>query len=136
MIVSRTGSHGSSIKLPLFSMTIAAGPPSPVEDHVEDHIDLALHLIPHPERSFLVRVKGDSMIDVGINDGDLLVVEREAEARNGDIVVAVVAGQFTVKRFCRSRGLLTLVPASPTCPAMPRQDFSIWGIARYSIHKL
>lgn len=136
MIICRAVSRDPLIKLPLFSMTIAAGPPTPVEDHIEEHIDLARHLIPHPNRSFLVRVQGDSMVDAGINDGDLLVVEREIEAKNGDIVVAVVAGQFTVKRFQRSHGSLSLVSANKNAPNIPHVDFSVWGVARYSIHKL
>lgn len=136
MIVCRAVSHGSTTKLPLFSMTIPAGPPTIAENQIDEHIDLAQYLTPRPERSFLVRVEGDSMIDAGINHGDLLVVERQVEARNGDIVVAVIAGQFTVKTFRRSHGRLVLVAANKDNPEPLRQEFSVWGVARYAIHKL
>lgn len=76
------------------------------------------------------------MVDAGINSGDLLVVERGKEAQNGDVVVARVSGQFTVKRFRRQHGALSLVPANPAYPIPPPEDFSVWGVVKYSIHKL
>lgn len=136
MIVSRAVSLTPTTKLPLFSMAIPAGPPITAEDYVEDFIDLTQHLTPHPDRSFLVRVSGDSMVDAGISDGDLLVVERGVDANNGDVVVALVGGQFTVKMFRRSYGSLNLVAANTNRADPPQQDFSVWGVARYTIHKL
>lgn len=118
-------------------MNIPAGPPSPADDpHIEDRIDLTEYLAPHPDRSFLIRVEGESMIDLGIFPNDLLVVEREVEAKNGDVVVALISGEFTVKQFRRSRGSLCLVPANNNCPAFREQDFSIWGVVRFALHKL
>lgn len=116
-------------------MAISAGPPTPAEDYIEDRIDLAEYLTPHPETSFLIRVEGESMLDAGIRPGDLLVVERSPEARNGDIVIALVAGQFTVKQFKSFRGSLSLVPANKLCPDPPHQEFAIWGVVRFVVHK-
>jgi DNA polymerase V len=135
MIALQAPARGRT-ELPLFSMSVPAGPPSPAEDYVEDRLDLAEYLTPHPETSFLIRVEGESMIDAGINHGDLLVVERGKEARNGDVVIALIADQFTVKRFRRYRGNLWLVPANKDYPQPKLQDFTVWGIVRYAIHKL
>jgi len=139
MIVSRVvDSHDDKprIRLRLFAMKISAGPPAPAEDYVEDRIDLSEYLTPRPEKSFLVRVEGESMIDAGINPGDLLVVERDIEPKNGDVVIAQIAGQFTVKRFRCCSGSLWLVPANSSYPPPKHEDFSVWGIVKYSIHKL
>jgi DNA polymerase V len=137
MIVKRPShAHGEAVDLPLFAMKIPAGPPATAEDYIEDRIDLTEYLTPHPETSFLVKVDGESMIEAGINHGDLLVVERDVEAKNGDVVVALIAGQFTVKRFRRYGGNLWLVPANKDYSEPKNEDFSVWGIVKYSIHKL
>jgi DNA polymerase V len=117
-------------------MRIPAGPPLSVEDHIEDRIDLTEYLIPRPERSFLIRVEGESMIDAGIFPDDLLVVERGNEAQNGDIVVALVGERFTVKRLCRNPGRLWLISANARQPDPEHEDFTVWGVVRYSIHRL
>jgi DNA polymerase V len=116
-------------------MKIAAGPPSPNEDSIEDRIDLTEYLIPRPEKSFLIRVEGESMIDAGVFPDDLLVVERADEAQNGDVVVALIGGRFTVKRFQRHGDRLRLVSANKERPESRHEDFSVWGIVRYCIHK-
>jgi len=134
-MISLNQAHGLANTLPLFAMKIPAGPPALAEDYIEDRIDLSDYLAPHPDTSFLIRVEGESMVDAGIHPGDLLVVERGPEAKNGDIVIAQVGEQFTVKQFRRHRGNLWLVPANKDClPTL--QDFSVWGVVRYSIHKL
>jgi SOS-response transcriptional repressor LexA len=90
--------------LPLFGSRIPAGFPSPADDDLEGTIDLNAQLIRHPAATFFLRVQGDSMTGAGIHDGDLLVVDREREARSGSIVVAAVDGELTLKRLKIDRG--------------------------------
>ena len=80
---------------------MAAGFPSPADDYIETPLDLNDHLIEHPAATFFVRVTGESMIDAGIHDGDLLIVDRALEAGRGSVVIAVVFGEMTVKRLAR-----------------------------------
>jgi len=87
--------------LTLIESPVPAGFPSPADD-VKDKIDLNEHLIRRPESTYLIRVQGDSMIDAGIFDGDLLIVDRSIEPTTGDIVIAVVNGDFTVKKLYRN----------------------------------
>lgn len=136
MMLSRSLTRGIRVTIPLFAMKVSAGPPSPAEDYIEDRIDLSEYLTPHPDDSFLIRVEGESMLDAGIHPGDLLVVERSLEANNGDVVVAMIRGQFTVKRFHREYDHLWLLPANKQYPKPRQQDFSIWGVVKYVIHRL
>ncbi|HSQ04900.1 MAG TPA: S24 family peptidase, partial [Burkholderiales bacterium] len=87
------------------------------------------HLVPHPSRTQLIKVKGDSMIDGGIHDGDIVVVERRASAQPGDIVVAIVDNEFTVKRLARGKGRLILRAENKAYPAIrPEADAEIFGV--------
>ena len=85
-------------ELPLFLSKVRAGFPSPADDYLDKKLDLNEHLIKHPTATFFVKVKGDSMIKAGIHSGDILVVDRSLEAKDKRIVIAVVNGEFTVKR--------------------------------------
>src|SRR5690606_22581593 len=85
------------VELPLFVERVACGFPSPAQDYIEDRLDLNRLAVRHPSATYFVKVSGDSMIGAGIGDGDLLVVDRSLDAGHGDIVVAAVAGEFTVK---------------------------------------
>lgn len=87
------------VALPLFSDLVPCGFPSPAADYVEQRIDLNELLIQHPSATYFVKASGDSMIEAGINDGDLLVVDSSRKADHGDIVIAAVDGEFTVKRL-------------------------------------
>lgn len=87
------------VALPLFSDLVPCGFPSPAADYVEQRIDLNELLIQHPSATYFVKASGDSMIEAGINDGDLLVVDSSRKAGHGDIVIAAVDGEFTVKRL-------------------------------------
>ncbi|BBQ83462.1 DNA polymerase V subunit UmuD [Klebsiella sp. WP3-W18-ESBL-02] len=87
------------VALPLFSDMVPCGFPSPAADYVEQRIDLNELLIQHPSATYFVKASGDSMIEAGINDGDLLVVDSSRKAEHGDIVIAAVDGEFTVKRL-------------------------------------
>ncbi|EHI2137960.1 translesion error-prone DNA polymerase V autoproteolytic subunit [Salmonella enterica] len=87
------------IYLPFFSYLVPCGFPSPAADYIEQCIDLNELLVSHPSSTYFVKATGDSMIDAGINDGDLLVVDSSRTAEHGDIVIAAVDGEFTVKRL-------------------------------------
>ena len=87
------------IELPLFLERVACGFPSPAQDYVEDRLDLNRLAVRHPSATYFIKVSGDSMIGAGIGDGDLLVVDSSRTAEHGDIVIAAVEGEFTVKRL-------------------------------------
>lgn len=89
----------AALQLPLFIELVPCGFPSPAQDYIEQRIDLNKLLIQRPSATYFVRVSGDSMIDAGISDGDMLVVDRSIRAAHGNIVVAAVEGEFTVKRL-------------------------------------
>lgn len=109
--------------------TTPAGFPSPAQDDMEEPIDLASWLIDHPAASYVMRVSGHSMTDAGIADGDLVVVSRAVEARPGDIVVALVDGDRTMKRLRRSGGRLWLVPEAEGYSRIPVTEATeIWGV--------
>ena len=94
--------------------SIQAGFPSPAEDHAAKRIDLIERLITHPQATYVMRVRGLSMVEAGIFDGDVVVVDRAIKPRHGQIVVAVVDGEFTVKYLSLRAGRLKLKAASPT----------------------
>lgn len=85
--------------VPLFSDPVQCGFPSPAQDYVEQRIDLNELLINHPSATYFVKAAGDSMIEGGISEGDLLVVDSSRKAEHGDIVIAAVDGEFTVKKL-------------------------------------
>ena len=127
------------LRLPLAASTVAAGFPSPADDYINVGIDLNEALIRHPSSTFFLRVSGDSMIDAGIQHGDLLVVDRSLEARPGQIVVAVLDGAFTLKRLARHQGRLRLEAANSAYPPLELHqcgDVQIWGVAIHVIHSL
>ncbi|KZR37863.1 DNA polymerase V subunit UmuD [Enterobacter asburiae] len=97
------------IALPLFSDLVQCGFPSPAADYVEQRIDLNELLVSHPSSTYFVKAAGDSMIEAGISDGDLLVVDSSRNAGHGDIVIAAVEGEFTVKRL-QLRPTVQLIP--------------------------
>ena len=125
--------------LPLYSCSVAAGFPSPADDHLEDKLDLNAHLIQHPTATFFVRVSGDSMIEAGIFPDDILVVDRSLEPRHGKIVVAAVEGQLTVKRLHKSGNQVRLMPANPKFSAITianPDDLMIWGVVTTVLHQV
>jgi len=127
------------LTLPLASEPVAAGFPSPADDYVEVGIDLNEQLIRHPTSTFFLRVSGHSMTGAGIQDGDLLVVDRSLDPRPGRVVVAVLDGYFTLKRLVRHQGRLRLEAANPDYPALELYrcgDVQIWGVAIHVIHPL
>lgn len=128
-----------SLALPIFSSKVAAGFPSPGDDHWEAKLDLNEHLIQHPAATFFVRVSGDSMIGAGINDGDVLVVDRSLVCKESSIIIAVVNGELTVKRFFKRGAVIALVSENPKYQDIivtEEMDFRIWGIVTTVIHKV
>lgn len=128
-----------SVALPLYGAKVAAGLPAPVDDHLEDVLDLNEHLVRHPATTFLVRVRGDSMIGAGIHHGDLLVVDRSREAKDGTIIIAVVNGELTVKRLRLEAGRVWLMPENPDyvpIEIMEGMDLAIGGVVAHVVHSL
>jgi len=119
------------------NVPVSAGFPSPAGDYIETPLDLNELLIPRPAATFFIRAAGESMDGAGIADGDLLVVDRSLKVRSGDIVVAVIDGEFTVKRFIKSGATVRLDPANPDfqpIPIVDGSDVEVWGVVSYVIH--
>ena len=128
----------TKVYLEVCGWKVPAGFPSPAADHTQKRIDLNDHLIRNQDATFLFEVKGDSMSGIGIQDGDSLVIDRSIEAKHGHIVVAVLNGEFTVKRLHRRGGVVKLMAENPLYP--PRvlnseEELTIWGVVTYSLHK-
>jgi DNA polymerase V len=130
---------GPSRPLPLAGEAVAAGFPSPAEDYMEKTLDLNEYLAPRPEATFFVRVSGDSMTGAAIHHGDILVVDRSLSARPGNVVIARLDGEFTVKRLRRTAAGMELAPENPDyapTPITPDTDFEVWGVVRHVLHAL
>lgn len=125
--------------IPLYASNISAGLPSPADEDVASRMDLNEHLVNDPGSTFFVRVAGDSMIDVGIHPGDLLVVDRKVSPQSGKVVIAVINGELTVKRLFKEDEKLFLMPENPHYSALEvtqEMDFMIWGVVTNVIHPL
>lgn len=122
-----------------FAPEIRAGFPSPAEDCQQDSLDFNRDLIRHPEATFYGRVRGDSMIDAGIADGDIAVIDRSIEPTNGSVVVAYVNNEFTIKFLDTTHsdeGYIELRPANPEFPVFrinSNEEFAVWGVVVYTI---
>lgn len=128
----------SELPLPLAEQGVKAGFPSPAHDDPAERIDLNRELIRHPSSTFYVRVSGNSMQGCGIDNGDLLIVDRSLSPRSGDIVVALIDGEFTLKRLRidKAQRSVWLLPANDEYPPIhvgPDNDFVIWGVVTYNI---
>lgn len=116
--------------------TVRAGLPQGAEEAYLDPISLDRYLIGEPSRAVLIEVKGDSMIDAGILPGDLAIVERGSPAGSGDLVVALVDGEFTLKHLAQADGRYHLKPANPDYPEIhPAEVLEIYGIVRGIVRK-
>lgn len=129
----------SELALDFADVGIRAGFPSPAQEYM-DSIDLNKELVRHPATTFYARAVGDSMKDCGIDDGDLLVIDKSIEPQNGDIVVAYIDGEFTLKRVKLEAdgSCLWLMPANKDYPPIQvteENEFVVWGVLTYNIKR-
>ena len=109
--------------------SVHAGLPSPAAETRPEALTIDEHLVRHPSRSVLITVKGDSMIDAGIHAGDVVIIEKRVAANPGDIVVAIIDNEFTLKRLDREKGRLVLRPENKAYPVIrPKGDAEIFGV--------
>ena len=124
-------------RIPLLNDSVSAGFPSPADDYTEENIDLNEHLISNPFSTFFLRVKGDSMINAGIKDKDLIIVDKSLIAKPGNIIIAMIDGEFTIKRLSIKNDELYLKAENNNYPDFRFKnhiDVQIWGVVIYSIH--
>ena len=131
--------EGSLTPVPYLLSRISAGFPSPADDYIENNLSLSELLIRNHLSTFLMKTSGDSMMDVGINDGDILVVDRSIEPKNRDIVIAILEGNLTVKRLIFKTNDLVVLKSENTAykdikiPELA--DLEIWGVVTSVIHQ-
>jgi len=125
--------------LPMFTHGVSAGFPSPALDFMEYKIDLNKHLTRNPLSTFYIKVAGHSMVNAGIDDGDLLVVDRSLEPIDGRIAICLIDGEFTVKRIRLTSEGLFLLPENPhyqPIKVTEASQFAVWGMVTYVIKGL
>jgi DNA polymerase V len=126
------------LSIPMFSDSVQAGFPSPAEDHLDLDLNLNDYLVQNPSATFCVKAIGESMKDAGIKSGDIMIVDKSLEPKNRSIVLAVIDGEFTVKRVNVNDDELYLMPENSNFPPIKiteEMDFQVWGIVTYIIHK-
>ena len=121
------------LDLPVYATRVSAGFPSPADDYIEGELDLNRYLVRRPAATFFIRAQGESMMDAGIFDGDLLVVDRGIALRAGDIVIAVLHGELTVKRIRMAGGQPVLSADNPAFPDICPDEAELWGVVTFSI---
>ncbi|HGG5249040.1 TPA: translesion error-prone DNA polymerase V autoproteolytic subunit [Salmonella enterica subsp. enterica serovar Paratyphi B] len=119
---------------PLFTERCPAGFPSPAADYMEEELDLNTYCIRHPASTFFVRAIGDSMKDMGLHSGDLMIVDKAEKPQQGDIVIAETDGEFTVKRL-QLKPRVALLPMNPVSPPLYPEELQIFGVVTAFIHK-
>lgn len=125
--------------LPLFLESVSAGFPSPADDYMDKALDLNEYLIQNPSATFFVRVTGESMIDAGIHSGDLLIVDRALQPKDGSIVIAVIDGDLLVKRMSFRKNKIYLIPENREFAPVeikPEMNFEVWGVVTTVIHSV
>lgn len=128
----------SAIELPYADEGIKAGFPSPAQDFINESIDLNRELIDHPAATFYGKVVGNSMIKEGIEEGDVLIIDRSIEPYNKDLAVCCIDGDFTLKRIQIESDKVWLIPSNELYDPIlvtPENQFSIWGVVTYVIKK-
>lgn len=126
-------------ELPISEAGVSAGFPSPADDFMGLKLDLNRELIKNPASTFYARVSGESMIDDGVDNGDLLVIDKSVAAYDGCLAVAYIDGEFTLKRYENHGDYALLVPANENYKPITvtaDNDFMIWGVVRYLIKKM
>lgn len=128
-----------TLDIPFYQSNVSAGFPSPAEDFMELDLNLQEYLVQHPSATFCVKVTGDSMQNAGIFSGDVMVVDRALEPKNKTIVLAVLDGEFTVKRIHQKGDLLFLNPENDNFKPIEitqEMNFKVWGVVTHIIHKV
>lgn len=123
--------------LPVAASSVSAGFPSPADDFTQNSIDLNEHLIKHPAATFFVRVSGNSMTGEGIHTNDLLIIDRSLEPYNNAIIIAIVDGEFTVKRLRKKGTTLYLQPENNNFRPIridEHTNFEVWGVVTWILH--
>ena len=126
----------SSLPLPYADGGIQAGFPSPAQDHMDESIDLNREIVKHPASTFYGRITGTSMINEGIEPGDIVVIDRSLEPMNGDLAVCCIDDEFTLKRIKLEPGAVWLIPSNESFDPIlvtPAQRFEIWGVVTHTI---
>ena len=129
----------SPMWLNLCSGSVPAGYPSPLSEQANELVDINSQLIRNDIATYIFRVHGSAMIDAGIFDGDVLIVDRSIEPKHNDIVLATLNNEFIVKRLYQRAGLVKLISENPIYPPIvikEKDDFAVWGLVTNSIHKL
>ena len=124
------------IKVPYYIHKVGAGFPSPATDYIEDDVDLNSHLIKNAPATFIIRVQGKSMTNVGIYDGDLLIVDRSINPKNSSTVIANVNEELVVKTFIKGKNNNYLASGPNKIELSENPNVIIWGVVTYVIHKL
>lgn len=125
--------------LPIYLSKVSAGFPSPAEDSLADKLDLNEYLIKHPASTFLVRANGDSMINAGIHENDILIIDRSITPTDGKIVIVAIDGHLTVKRLKKIKDKILLIPENPAYQPIEINEGSelhIWGVVTNVIHSV
>ena len=125
--------------LNLCNESVKAGYPAPLTEQAKELVDINGYLIHNEIATYIFRVKGNAMINAGIFDGDVLVVDRSIEPKHNDIVLVTLNNEFTVKRLYKPAGVIKLVSENPIYPALvikEGDDFAVWGVVTNSVHKL
>ena len=136
--VLKPASRAEPVHIPLYGSKVTAGFPSPADDYVEGRLSLDEHLIQHKDSTFFVRARGNSMVEAHITDGDLLVVDKSLIPQFGDIVVAIIDGEFTVKYLVKRGDSVVLKPANARYKEIEfkdGQELEIWGVVTSTVKK-
>ncbi|MBQ3239912.1 MAG: translesion error-prone DNA polymerase V autoproteolytic subunit [Akkermansia sp.] len=132
--------ENNSLDIPFFNESVAAGFPSPAVGELNGTLDLNEYCIRHPSATYFIRARGESMIGVGIGDGDILIVDRSLTARNGDIIIAAVSGEFTVKRLEKlPNSPVRLIPENPDFSPItitPELNAEFFGVVTHCLKKM
>lgn len=137
--ISQVAANGQSQGAQMFETRVQAGFPSPAQGEYADSIDLNRELISNPAATFCARVIGNSMVDAGINEGDLLIIDRSITARDGCIAVCFVDGDFTVKRVNVRDDGIYLTPANASFPELyvsEESNFQVWGVVSHIVKRV
>lgn len=135
-VPARVATKTPLVHVPVACEAVPAGFPSPAQDYFDGDIDLNEHLIHDRPATFIVRVTGDSMEGSGIYSGDELIVDRSLEPADGDVVIAVIEDELTVKHLHLTDAGPELRPANPAYPVLHPHELTIWGVVTTCLHHL